>query len=86
MEDVHWNDIYYEVSSTGLDRHGLYSCCTIKAGKQYVSVKKNFCLSNSAPRMTLYMENLVGVVINLLVTGTLNILAKNFALFRNEIC
>ena len=38
MEDVHWNDIYYEVSSTGLDRHGLYSHCTIKAGKQYVSV------------------------------------------------
>ena len=33
--------------------------------------KKNSCLSNSAPRMTLYMENLVDAVFNLLVTVTL---------------
>ena len=32
---------------------------------------KRFCLSNSAPRMTLYMENLVGAAFNLLVTVTL---------------
>ena len=49
MEDVRWNDIYYEVSSTGLDRHGLYSCCTIKAGKQYVSVKKTFVCQTVHP-------------------------------------
>ena len=32
------------------------------------SFAKNFCLSNSAPRVTLHMENLVGAVFNLLVT------------------
>ena len=35
------------------------------------SFVKSFCLSNSAPTITLYMENLVGAVFNLLVTVTL---------------
>ena len=33
--------------------------------------KTNSCLSDSAPRMTLYMRNLVGAVFNLLFTVTL---------------
>ena len=64
LKPIHILDLFDKLISPILN-YGSEVWGFAKADNVFIySFAKSYCLSNSAPRMTLYMENLVGAVFN----------------------